>query len=169
MLMKVQKIENLCVLQALDLQLCVCPYVRRHKCRRGDSEHVLGEFFLFHELRTRHAHQLDADAHESHVVDIWSDVGSWSRKPNPGRICARLSENAAPQFRRKAVVNNELSAHDSVCLRVSASLKSSWLPKQGHLIGEALDDRVDPLLFILKSLFLGDLQTLVSTARVDQG
>jgi hypothetical protein len=65
-------------------------------------------------------------------------------------------------------MNNKLSPHNSVRLRVPASLESSRLPKQSHLIGEALDYRVDEFLLTLKRLFLSDLQTLVRPARIDQ-
>ena len=73
--MEVQEIENLCVLDALDLQLRVRVDIGRHEGRRRHAEHILRELFLVHQLRAGHPHQLDADAHEADVFDVGCHVG----------------------------------------------------------------------------------------------
>ena len=83
--MEVEEVEDLRVLQALDLQLRVGLGVRRHEGRRRDAEHVLRELLLVHQLRTGHAHQLDADAHEADVVDVRRDVGPGPEKRTQAR------------------------------------------------------------------------------------
>ena len=94
--MEIKEIKDRRVLHALDLQLGVCLGIRGDERGRRNAEHVLREFFLVHQLRSRHAHELDADAHEAHVVDVRRDVGSGSGKAHPCAVRARFGKYAAP-------------------------------------------------------------------------
>ena len=81
--LEVEEMKNLRVLQAPLLQVRIRLRIRRHKGGRGDAEHVQREFLLLHQLRPRHTHQFDADAHEADVVDVRRDVRTRSGKAHP--------------------------------------------------------------------------------------
>src|ERR1017187_9105081 len=95
--MEVEEIVYLRVLQALDLQLRISVGIGRHKRRRGNTEHVLRELFLVHQLRPGHAEQLDADTHEADIVDIRCNVrarpGKADRSETPNMSCVNFSSS----------------------------------------------------------------------------
>ncbi len=116
--MEVQEIENLRVLQALDLQLRVGLHIRRDKRRRRNAEHVEGEFLLLHQLGPGHSHELDADAHETDVVDVRRDVRTGPGKTHPGAESLRLRIDPVPEMLREIVVHDKFTADNAVGLRV---------------------------------------------------
>ena len=155
--MEVQEVKDRRVLHALDLQLRVRLRVRRDEGRRGNAEHVERELFLLHQLRAGNTHQLDADAHETRIVDVRRDVRAGPGKTDPGAIGVRLGVDTVAKFRGQIVVHDEFAAHDPVGLGISAALESARFPEQTHLCLKARDDRIEELLFIREKLFLGDL------------
>src|SRR3954462_4110126 len=76
-------------------------YVLGHEGRGRDAEHVDGPSFLLHQLRPRHPHQLDADAHEPDVVDVGRNVRTGAGKSHPGRKGLWRGVNAAPELLRQ--------------------------------------------------------------------
>ena len=166
--MEVQEVKHLRVLQALGLQLRIRLRIRRHKGRRRNAEHVDRVLLLLHQLRPRHTHQLDADAHEPHVVDVRRDVGPRPGKTHPRAKRLGLCVNAVPELRREIVMHDELPAHDAVRLRVSTALDATRLPEFAHLFSKGVDDRLEKLLLVRQRLFLRDLQALVAPLHVDQ-
>src|SRR5206468_5326916 len=139
--MKVDEVEDRRVLHALDLQLRVRACVGGDERGWRNAEHVLRELFLVHELWPRHAHELDADAHEAHVVDVRRDVRTRAGKTHPRAIRSRLGKYPAPQIRREIIVHDEFAAYDAVGLRIAAALESSGLPQIAHLGLKARNDR----------------------------
>ncbi len=146
--MKVDEVEYLRILQAFDLELCVGFGIRRDEGGRGDAEHVLRELLLFHQLRSGYAHQLDAHAHETNVVDVRRDVGAGPCETDPGAVGARLRVDSVAQLRGKVVMHDKLCADYTVGLSVAPTLEPSGLPEPSHLRVEAGDDRVNVRLFI---------------------
>ena len=132
---QIDEVEDGGVLQAGTLQLRVGAHVRSHEGRGGDPEEILGELLLVHELRTGHAHQLDADAHEADVVDVRGDVRARDPRsaPRRDRFAARQRCRAGTAAAR-LVVNDELGAHDAVRLGVAAALEAARLPQPAHLL-----------------------------------
>ena len=125
-------------------------------------------FSSLHQFGAGNSHQFDADAHETHVVDVRRHVRPGSGKAHPGAIGFGLRVDAVPELRRQAVVDDELRTHDAVGLGVSAAFESARLPEPAHLRPEAIDDRLERRLFVRLHLFLGDLQSFVRALPVDQ-
>src|SRR6266480_8166842 len=160
-LLEINEMKNLRIFYAPLLQVRIRLYVLCDKCGRGDAEHVYCKFLLTHQLRPGHAHELDADAHESDVVDVRRDVGTRPGKANPATERLRLGIDAVAKLRRKIVVNDKLPAHDALSFRVSAALKSAGFPESSHLRGKTLDNRVEIFLLVRQQLFLSNFQALV--------
>jgi hypothetical protein len=133
-----------------------------------NAEQVLRELLFVHQLRPRHAEQLDADAHEAHVVDVRRDIRAGPGEAHPRLVGARLREHAVPELGRQAVVHDELCAQHALRLGVAAALEAARFPQLAHLLLEARDDRIDELLFVGQQLFFGELQALVQPLAVDQ-
>jgi hypothetical protein len=165
---QVQEIEDLRILQAFDLKLRIRPGVWCDEGWRRDAEHVLREPFFVHQFGTRHAHQLDADAHEPDIVDVGRHVGTGSGKTDPRLERLRFREDAVAKLRGQVVAHGELAANDPLRLRVPAPLEPSGLPQQAHLLFEARDDRLQVFLFVRDRPFLGDRESLVGPLHVDQ-
>ena len=89
---EVQEVEDLRVLDALDFCSCALALVSGVTKVGGETPNiVLGELLLVHQLRTRDAHQLDADAHEADVLDVGGDVGARPGEADPGLVaCGRV-------------------------------------------------------------------------------
>ena len=139
--MQIEEVENLRVFQALDLQLRVGDCVGRNEGRRRNAEHVLCKLLFVHQLRAGHSHQLDADAHEADVIYVRRDVRARAREPHPCRSVA-AARKCRGAVRRKIVVDNELSAHNAVCLCIAATLEGPRLPKRlASAVRKLVDDR----------------------------
>ena len=167
--MQVEEVEDGRVLQAFLLQLGVGAHVGRDEGGRRHAKHVLGEALFIHQLGAGNAHQLDADAHEAHVVDVGRDVRAGAGETHPGRVAARLGVNAVAQRWWQAVMHDELGAHHALRLGVAAALETAGLPQAAHLLLETRNDGVNERFFARQQLFFGDLQPFVGTLGVDQG
>ena len=170
---EVHEVEDRRVLQAVELQVRVRARVRRHERRRRHAEHVLRVFLpallpLPQQLAAGNPHQLDADAHEPHVVDVGRHVWPRPGEAHPGAIGLGLREDAVTELRRQAVVDDELRAHDAMGLGVAAALESARLPEPAHLRLEGVDDRLGHRFFVRLDPFLGELQSFVRALPVDQ-
>src|SRR5262249_41831115 len=104
--------------------------------------------FLVHQLWSGHAHQFDTDAHETHILDVWSDIGTGPRKTNPCAIRVGLRENAVAQLRREIIMNDKLAAHNAMRFGVATSFEPARLPEPAHLFFKARYDRVEVWLFV---------------------
>src|SRR4029450_6622643 len=160
-LREINEMKDLRIFYAPFLQVRIRLYVLCDKCGRGDTEHVYGKFLLIHQLRPGHAHELDADAHESDVVDVRRDVRTGPGKTDPATKRLRLGIDAVAKLRRKIVVNDKLPAYDALSFGVPAALKSAGFPESSHLRDKALDNRAEIFLLVRQQFFLGKLQPLV--------
>src|SRR6266481_1820644 len=133
--------KNLRIFDAPFLEVRVRLYVLCNKCGRGDAEHVYGKLLLIHQFRPGRAHELDADAHETDVVDVRRDVRTGPGKADPATERLRVGIDAVAKLRRKIVVNDKLPAYNALSFRVSAALKSAGFPESSHLRGKTLDNR----------------------------
>src|ERR1700751_2793939 len=165
---KIQEVEYLRIFNAPFLQLSVCLYIGCHERRRRNAKHIESELFFVHQLWPGNTHKLDADAHETDIVDIRCDIGARPGEANPGPKCLTLCVNAVPELRRQIVVHNVLAPHNTVRFCVSTSLKSSRFPKPFHLLLKTRDDRVKKLFFTREQPFLGNFEALVWPVRVNQ-
>src|SRR5437870_8272804 len=117
--------RNLRIFDGPFLQVRIRLYVLCDKCGRGDTEHVYGKFLLIHQFRPGHAHELDADAHESDVVDVRRDVRTRPGKADPATERLRLGIDAVAKLRRKIVVRSEER-------RVGSWARSTWAASLGQ-------------------------------------
>ena len=153
----------------MELELGVLDDVRRDECGRADGDEILREGFVVEQFRARHAHHLDGDAAEADVVDVRGAVRTRPGKAHPRLVGARLGEDAPPHVLRDALVDDDLPSHDAVRFGVSRAENLARLvdlPQVGAHVG---DDRVEGRLFAGHARFLGERQTLVGAAPVDQG
>src|SRR5215831_6793360 len=104
--------KNLDVLVAPILQMSICFCIWGYKCRRGNAKHILCELFVVEQLRPGNAHQLQADTHETHVVDVWSNVRARPGKPHPSLVAVGLSKNASTHVLREVIAHDELAANN---------------------------------------------------------
>src|SRR5207249_6274394 len=139
-LLKIDEVKNLRVFHAPFLQVRIRLCVLCYKGWCGNAEHIQGELLLIHQLWPWHADELNADAHKAHIVDVRGDVGSRPGETNPTAEGLRFGIDAALELWRQILVNNELAAHDTVRLGVSASLKATRFPESTHLRGKARYD-----------------------------
>src|SRR2546430_10402355 len=106
--------KNLRIFDAPFLEVRIRLYVLCDKCGRGDTEHVYGKFLLIHQFRPGHAQELDADAHESDVVDVRRDVRTGPGKTDPATERLRLGLDTVAEFRREFVLNGKVITTDSL-------------------------------------------------------
>ena len=141
---QVDEVEDLRVLHALDLQLRVGARVGRHEGRRRHAEHVLRELLLVHQLRPRHAHQLDADAHEADVVDVGRDVGPGPGEAHPGAERSAASRRCRAACARAGPSCTMNSPRTMPCVLVlPPRSKPPGFHRSLICSREARDDRID--------------------------
>ena len=159
---RIHEVERRRVLEAPVLELRVGARVGRDERRRRDAEHVLRELLVVEELRPRHAHELDAHAHEADVVDVRRHVRPRPGEADPRAVGARLREDAAPQVLGQVVADGELGPHDAVGLGVAAALEVAGLPQAAELRGERVDDVLEVLLLVRLDALLGEREPVVA-------
>src|SRR6266480_1579961 len=153
--------KNLRIFYAPFLQVRIRLDVLCDKCGRGDTEHVHGKFLLIHQFRSGHAHELDADAHETDVIDVRCDVRTGPGKTDPATERLRLGIDAVAKLRGKIVVNDKLPAYDDLSFGVPAALKSAGFPETSNLRCNSLDNRAQISLLFTQQLSLGIFHPLI--------
>ena len=128
-------------------RLSVALQVIDEKSRMTDQDEVLRVLLVIHQLRARHAGQLDRHAtgieHPS-----WPRLGIAVGKPDPGLVLAPPHENALAQVIGKVFIHLENRAHAAVVesMRVPARRAASFLEMSGDRALDAFDQLVCILL-----------------------
>src|SRR5271166_7104535 len=132
-MLAVEKVKDRRAFDDPRLKLSVRRYVRRYEGRRADSQHILREAFVVHQLWPRHAHHLDANANEANVVDIGWTVRSRTREAHPSGKGLPFRENSVLKIRGDVVANEHFAAQNSVSLCIAGPLIRSGLVMRSHV------------------------------------
>ena len=166
--LEVREVEGRRVPVAPALELGVCLRVRGDERGRRDADQILRRLLVVEELRAGDAHDLDAHAHEAHVVDVLRHVGAGTREPHPGGIRVGLREDAASHVLGKVIADDELGSHDAVRLGVASALDVTGVPELRHLCPERRDDVVEIRLLVRLCSLLRQPESVVLPLPVDE-